>query len=46
MMAGIISVLGAYSEWLAGINRNMHVGIRKRALAKAEREKAKGKKES
>lgn len=46
MMAGIISVLGVYSEWLAAINRNMHVGIRKRALAKAEREKAKGKKEA
>ena len=46
MMAGIISVLGVYSEWLAGINRNMHVDIRRRALAKAEREMAKGKKES
>jgi 17beta-estradiol 17-dehydrogenase / very-long-chain 3-oxoacyl-CoA reductase len=46
MMAGIISVLGVYSEWLAGKNRKMHVDIRRRALAKAEREKAKGKKES
>ena len=46
MIAGIISVLGVYSEWLAGINRNMHVDIRRRALARAEREKAKGKKES
>ena len=45
MAAGIIAVLGVYSEWLAGVNRNMHVGTRKRALAKVERERAKGKKE-
>ncbi len=37
---------GLYSERLLNMNRNMHVSIRKRALARAEREKAKGKKES
>lgn len=46
MIAPIISVLGAYNDWVAGINKNMHADIRKRALAKAEREKAKGKKDS
>lgn len=37
---------GLYSQRLLDMNRAMHVDIRKRALAKAEREKAKGKKEA
>ena len=47
LMAGLmIGVCGAYGQFLLGINRSMHIGIRKRALAKMEREKAKGKKVS
>lgn len=46
LAAAITGILGTYSSWLLEYNRRMHVGIRKRALAKAEREKAKGKKVS
>jgi len=45
LIAAIITgVLGTFNDLLLEYNRNMHVSIRKRALAKAEREKAKGKK--
>lgn len=41
---GITAVLGTMSSILIGINRNMHIDIRKRALRKAERERQQGKK--
>jgi 17beta-estradiol 17-dehydrogenase / very-long-chain 3-oxoacyl-CoA reductase len=37
----ITCVMGVYSGWILGYNRNMHVSIRKRALKKAERAKTK-----
>lgn len=43
---GITYILGPMSQMLLGINRSMHVDIRKRALRKAEREKQQGKKTS
>jgi len=43
---GITYLLGPMSKLLIGINGNMHVDIRKRALRKAEREKQQGKKVS
>lgn len=43
---GIIYVLGPMSKLLLGINKSMHVDIRKRALRKQERGKAAGKKAS
>lgn len=42
----IIGVVGTMNGYLLEFNRKMHVGIRKRALAKEERERAKGKKAS
>jgi len=42
----IIGVFGTMNASLLEFNRKMHVSIRKRALAKEEREKAKGKKAS
>jgi 17beta-estradiol 17-dehydrogenase / very-long-chain 3-oxoacyl-CoA reductase len=42
----ITGVLGPFNSALLSFNRKMHVDIRKRALRKAERDKAKGKKES
>ena len=44
LAAAITGLLGCHNGLLLEYNRGMHVGIRKRALAKAEREKAKGKK--
>ncbi|RMD40623.1 hypothetical protein DV735_g4495, partial [Chaetothyriales sp. CBS 134920] len=44
--AFITGVLGPLNGFLLEFNRKMHVDIRNRALRKAEREKAKGKKES
>lgn len=41
---GITYVLGTMSKILIGVNHKMHVDIRKRALRKAERERAQGKK--
>ena len=47
LVAGMITgVLGPMNTFLLEYNRKMHVAIRKRALAKQEREKAKGKKTS
>lgn len=43
---GITYLLGPMSNLLLGINRNMHVDIRKRALRKAERDRQQGKKTS
>jgi 17beta-estradiol 17-dehydrogenase / very-long-chain 3-oxoacyl-CoA reductase len=42
----ILGVVGAMNGYVLEYNRKMHVAIRKRALAKAERDKAKGKKTS
>lgn len=42
----IIGIFGTMNGTLLEFNRKMHVGIRKRALAKAERDIAKGKKVS
>lgn len=46
MAAAIMTFLGAYSERLCEITRKMHVDIRRRSIAKAEREKAKAAKTS
>lgn len=42
----ITGLLGPFNSILLGINRSMHVDIRRRALRKAEREKTQGKKTS
>ena len=42
----VLYVLGPMNSYVLEYNRKMHVAIRKRALAKQEREKAKGKKVS
>ena len=47
LLASVITgLLGCYNSFLLQYNRGMHVDIRKRALRKAERDKAKGKKDS
>lgn len=46
LAAFITGVLGPMNSLVMSVNRKMHVDIRKRALRKAEREKAKGKKDS
>ncbi|KAK5074958.1 hypothetical protein LTR64_001163 [Lithohypha guttulata] len=43
---GITYLLGPMNGFLLGINKSMHVDIRKRALRKAERDRQQGKKES
>ena len=44
VFGGILGFLGPMNQFLLEYNRKMHEGIRKRALAKEEREKAKTKK--
>lgn len=46
LASAMIGILGTMSGTLLEFNRKMHVSIRKRAMAKAERERAKGKKAS
>jgi 17beta-estradiol 17-dehydrogenase / very-long-chain 3-oxoacyl-CoA reductase len=41
LLAGILGVLGPYGSFLMGQNRKMHEQLRKRALAKTERDKGK-----
>ena len=44
MQWGISTFVGTSNSWIVGANRDMHEGIRKRALRKAERERARSKK--